>query len=392
MREPHQILIIIGGLLLLSLLTHAIGRRTFLPRVTLLLLLGLIIGPSGLALLPDSHDSWFPIVADMALVMVGFLLGERLTLHRLRKIGRTVLLVSLTVVGVTALIVGIGLSFLGLPLAAVLALASIASATDPAATADVAGELQAEGPFTDTLLAIVAVDDAWGLLLFSVLMGTADVVAGSGSGSSALLLVAWEIGGAVALGAGLGIPMAYLTGRIKPGELTLAEALGFVFLAGGLAIWLGFSFLLAAITLGSVVASLAKHHNRPFHAIKGIEMPFLVLFFVLAGASLEFDAIPAVGLVGGAYIVLRAAARISGGWLGGHFAGAPSNTNRWIGLALMPQAGVAVGMALLAAQRFPESAATILPVVIGSTVLFEIFGPITARMALRAVGESQLER
>lgn len=387
MREPHQILIIIGALLLIGLVTHTLGRRTFLPRVTLLLLFGVLIGPSIFGLLPNPQDSWFPIAADMALVMVGFLLGGRLTLRRLKHIGGTVLWISITVVAVTALVVGFGLSALGYPLAVVLALAGIATATDPASIADVARESGAKGSFTDTLLAIVAVDDGWGLMLFSILIGTAEVLAGSGSTSEVLLHVGWEIGGATVLGVALGIPMAYLTGRIDPGEPTLIEALGVVFLCGGIALWIEVSFLLAAIVLGSVVASFAKHHSRPFHAIEGIEMPFLVVFFVLAGASLDLAALPAVGLVGAAYLGLRIVSRIVGGWLGGRVAGAPDATTRWIGWALMPQAGVAVGMALLAAQRFPEAADTILPVVIGSTVFFEVVGPIAARMALQGAGE-----
>ena len=381
----------IGLLLLVGLVTHVVGRRTALPRVTLLLLFGLLIGPSGLRLLPDPQDSWFPVVADMALVMVGFLLGERLTVRRLRNIGKPVLLISLTVVGVTASVLGFGLFALGMPVAVTLALAGIASSTAPASTVDVAREVEAEGPFTDTLLAIVAVDDAWGLMLFSVLLGTAEVLAGSASGVGILLNVGWEVGGAIALGTVLGIPMAYLTGRIAPGEPTLAEALGVVFLCGGVAIWLGVSFLLASITLGSVVASFAKHHKRPFHAIEGIEMPFLMVFFIMAGASLELRSLATVGVVGAVYVVLRTVSRIFGGWLGGRLSGASHQTSTWIGWALMPQAGVAVGMALLAVQRFPETTDTILPVVIGSTVLFEIFGPIATRAALRAVGEAQIE-
>ena len=198
---------------------------------------------------------------------------------------------------------------------------------------------------------------------------------------------------AVALGAILGIPMAYLTGRIEPGEPVLAEALGVVFLCGGLAIWLDVSFLLAAITLGAVVANLAKHHTRPFHAIEGIDAPFLILFFVLAGASLELEALLLMGPLGLLFVVLRAVSRPLGGWLGGALGGLPVAQRSWIGIAMMPQAGVALGMALLAVKRFPELTNTILPVVIASTVVFELLGPIATRMALhrarntRAIGE-----
>ena len=179
-----------------------------------------------------------------------------------------------------------------------------------------------------------------------------------------------------------------MTGRIEPGEPTLAEALGVVFLCGGIAIWLEVSFLLAAMTLGAVVANLAKHHTRPFHAIEGVDEPFLILFFVLAGASLELDSLTVLGVVGAAYVALRTFARVVGAEIGGALGRFPKSQRRWMGAALMPQAGVALGMALLAAQRFPELADQIMPIVIASTVIFELFGPVATRTALRRVGES----
>ena len=183
--------------------------------------------------------------------------------------------------------------------------------------------------------------------------------------------------------------MAYLSGRIKPGQPTLVEALGIVFLVGGLALWLEVSFLLSAMVLGLVVGRRARHHEQPFHAIENIEWPVMILFFVLAGAALDMSALLAVGLAGGAYVALRIVGRLLGGWPGGLISGAPPNIRRWIGLALLPQAGVAMGMALIAVQRFPEHRDLIMPVVIGATVLFELFGPILARLALVRSGEAR---
>ena len=193
----------------------------------------------------------------------------------------------------------------------------------------------------------------------------------------------YEIGAALALGLLLGLAMAYLTGRIAKGEPSMLEAIGFVFLACGAALTLGASFILTAMTMGTVVALLAKHHRRPFHIIENIELPFMIAFFVLAGASLEFASLAGIGWLGLAYIVLRVIGRLAGGWLGATLSGAGRGTRRWIGLALMPQAGVALGMALLVAERFPESGATILQVTIGATVFFEIVGPILTRCAVQ---------
>jgi len=181
--------------------------------------------------------------------------------------------------------------------------------------------------------------------------------------------------------------MSYLTGRIQPGEPTLAEALGLVFLCTGLALWLDVSFLLASMTMGMVVANLAKHHTRPFHEIENIEWPFMILFFVLAGAALDLDALRMLSSVVLYYIALRVLGRIAGGWLGGRMSRADASIRRGMGLALMPQAGVALGMALVATQRLSAAAETILPIVIASTVLFELLGPIATRRALQRAGE-----
>lgn len=380
-------LITLGVLLLLGLVTDALGKHTPLPRVTLLLILGFLIGPSALDLLPHLGEKWFHMVANMALVMVGFLLGERLTLSSMRRHGRLVLWISIGSVVATAGAVLVGLLLIGVRLDVALLLAGIAPATAPAATADVVHEMRAHGRFARTLLGIVAVDDAWGLILFSLMVTMAQTFTGQGEAMGPLLAGAWELGGAVLVGIGLGIPMAYLTGRIQPGEPTLVEALGLVFLCGGIAIWLDVSFILASMVLGSVVANLARHHARPFHAIEGIEWPFMILFFVLAGASLHAEALYGIGLVGSAYVILRIIGRVLGAWAGGAISGAGPLFRRWMGMALMPQAGVALGMALVATQCCPDLGKVILSVVIAATVVFEVIGPVLTRIALIRAGE-----
>jgi Kef-type K+ transport system membrane component KefB len=267
-----------------------------------------------------------------------------------------------------------------------LLLAGIAPATAPAATVDVVRELHAEGPFSETLLGIVALDDVWGLMLFSVLLAAAEFWSGT-SGLSVLGAGLWHIAGAVALGAGIGLPMAYLTGRIEPGEPTLAEALGAVLLCGGLAIFFDVSLLLAAMTMGVVVANLARHHERPFHAIEGIEWPLLILFFLFAGAELEIGSFRETGAMLGIYVIARVAGRLLGAKLAARSEpGLRVGFASSMGLALMPQAGVALGMALLATQRLPQFQ-PFLSLVTAATMLFELFGPVLTRRSLIRMGE-----
>jgi len=386
--DLHLLFMTLGGLLLVGLLTDEVGRRTRMPRVTLLILFGVAAGPSGFDWLPRAFQNWYEFLASAALTMVAFLLGGKLSLANLRSNGKSIFLVSLSVVILTALFVGIGLMATGAPLILALLLAGIATATAPAATQDVVRQARARGPFTDTLLGVVAVDDAWGLIIFSVLLVAATSIAGDGAAA-----ILWhgltDLGGSLAIGAAVGLPAAFLTGRLRPGEPIQAEALGLVFLCAGLAIWLDVSFLLAGMVAGAIVVNLAKHHNRPFHEIEHIEWPFMIFFFVLAGASLHLESLYDIGLIGAVYIALRTAARLIGGWVGGMASDMPRLHQRWIGVALVPQAGVALGMALVAAEHLPELGQVLLAVTIGTTVVFELVGPLLTHLALRKVEEAR---
>lgn len=390
--NPHEgatALLSLGAVFLASLAVDVIGRRTRLPRVTLLLLLGVCVGPLGFDLVSDSSRAWFPFVTDLALVMVAFLLGGLLTRPMLREHGRSVLVISLVVVVVTAAVVAAGLVFLGWPVAVALPLAAVATSTDPVASSDVVREVGAKGPFTRMLLGIVAFDDAWGIVMMSIvlalLLGADSAEAARNAAVSGFL----DLGGAILVGCAVGIPIALLTGRVRVGEPTLAEALGGVLLCGGVALWCEVSFLLAAMTMGMVVANVARHHRRPFRAIEGIEWPFMVLFFVLSGALLDVQELGRAGVLTIAYVLLRIVGRLLGGWLGCWLRGNASD-RRGIGLALFPQAGVAIGMALVASERVPDAAGAIITAAVAGTIVFELLGPLLTRMALVRSGEAGL--
>ncbi len=381
MESTSRFMLTIGGILLLGLVTSAIGRRTFLPRVTLLLVFGAIIGSNGLDWIPAEISRRFELVADVALLMVGFLLGEKLAFRSIRQFAAPMLWISVSAALVTAALVSLGLMWAGLPNSIAIVLGCIAAATAPAAVLDVAMESGTDNPFRNLLLAIVAIDDAWALLLF----GFGVAIATAATETNAIMMVLREIGGGAALGLLLGLPAAYLTGRLRQGQPILSEALGIVFVCGGLAIWLEVSFLIAAMVMGAVIANLAKHHEYPFHAIENIEWPFMVVFFVLAGATLELAALRDVGLIGGVYILCRAIGKILGARIGAELARMDKKTRNWMGPALLPQAGVAIGMALVASNHLPEHRQTLLSIVIGSTVFFEIIGPVFTRLALKRV-------
>ncbi len=387
MEKFEIILITIGVLLLFGVIAYGASRKIALPQVTILILLGTLTGPSGLDLLPQQATTWFPLVSTLALLFVGFLLGGRLCLPKLRRHGEAIMSVSIAHVIGVAILVFAGLYVIGVPIQLALMLAGIGTAAAPAAISSVTLEMRAKGPFTDTLLGVVAIDDAWGLLLFSVLLVIASSLSTTGTPIDTLLAGGWEVGGALLIGLLLGIPSAYLVRHLRDGDPMQAEALGVVLLAGGIAIWLHVSFLLCAMMLGVVIANIIRH-NGPFDAVEHFEWPFLILFFVLSGASLHIDQLVELGWIGAAYILFRSIGMIGGAWVGGWWADMPKDQRWWIGLAIQPQAGVALGMALVAGNHFPELRDTILTIIIGSTVIYEICGPVLTRIALKRVGET----
>lgn len=391
MTEPGLILLTIGLLLLSGYLADAVGRHTMAPRVTVMVLFGVAIGPSGLNLLTVDIEAWYELIADFALVMVGFVLGLRLEPRRLAKYGRAVFSVSvLEVVGV-AVLMSLGLILVGVPVELALLLGGIAPASAPAAIRDVIDECGADGPFSTILTGIVAVDDAWGLIAFSLMMALAQIWVADAGALSAIWFGLREVGGALLIGLALGVPAAAIAGRVRAGGPTRIEALGLVFLCGGLGLMLEASFLLAAMVMGTTLAHLTRYHERPRREIEQFEQPFLVLFFILAGASLEVARLPEIGLVGLAYVAFRIGGLWLGGWVGGTLGGMDPANARLIGLAITPQAGVALGMALVASSRFPEVGETLLAIVIGTTVIFELVGPLLARWTLIRAGEAKGE-
>lgn len=382
MNQTAEFLFAIGTLLLLALMVDHVGRRTFLPRVTLLLTLGILMGDDVLGLIPDSLNQRFELITNIALLMIGFLLGGKLTAKSLRQSGRQLGWISISASVGTALVVSLTLTVLSIPFDIALLLGCVAAATAPAATVDTVLESEIDNRFSRLLLAIVAMDDVWALILFSLVLAMIAGPDGHGIGSS-LLGASYDIGVAVLIGVAIGLPAAYLTGRIKSGQPMLTEALGLVFLCGGAALWFEVSFLIAAMTMGAVITNMARHHEYPFHEIENIEQPFMAIFFILAGASLEFDMLQEIGVIGAIYLLARVAGKLSGAWFGALISQAEPAVRNWMGLALMPQAGVAIGMALLIASSFPEYRQIILSIVISTTVIFEIVGPVATRFALK---------
>lgn len=383
MENSHELLLTIGGILLLGLATDVLGKRTHLPRVTLLLLFGYVIGVNGLNIVPVMFIENYGVIADVTLIMIGFLVGGKLTRKILTGQSMDVILISTFSAIITAVVVTSGLIFIGLDIELSVVLGCISSATAPAATLDVIIESDRKGKFVDRLVAIVALDDLLGLILFSLALSVfSSSTADTNINNLPVYGALREIIGAILLGIVIGFPAAFLTGQVKPGRPLLIEAVGLILICGGLAIWSDVSHLISAIIMGAVVANFAKHHAYSFHEIENVEWPFMVLFFTLAGASMKFISVESVLTILAMYIVLRIIGKLLGSYIGCKIAVVDEQTTKWMGSALLPQAGVAIGMALVASSYFSDYAELLLTVVIGATIIFELIGPIFTKLAI----------
>lgn len=383
MNTYSELIISIGFIFFLGLMADVIAKKISIPRVTILIVVGIVLGPSVTNILPKEFtNEWFHVITSIALGMVGFLIGHQFTYNELKKSGATVFSIALGKVLLSFILIAVVLISIGLPLPVAFILASIASATAPAAVYEVVSELNIKNRFTTTLISIVALDDILAMFLFSLVLAIINA-----SGQSGLHIVfasgMVEIFGSLFLGYAFGYPIAKITGRIQPGEPSMVEALGSVFLITGIAQYLELSPILATMAMGSAVSTFATHHTRALHAIENIQWPFMIMFFLLAGASLELETISDIGVIGLYYIVARIVGFYFGARLGARLGGSEKNIERWIGLALIPQAGVAIGMALIASQRYYDYTHIILPVILGTTVIFEIFGPIVTKYVIQ---------
>ncbi len=397
---PFQldILAVIGLVIMLAYLGSKGVQHLGVPQVVGFILVGVLLGSSFLNIIPLSliHDLDF--IIEIALGLIGFDMGSHLRLSDLRRLGRTILAIVLSEgVGTFCLVTaGIYLLTRSLPLA--LIFGALASATAPAATVDVLAEYRAKGPLTTTLLAVVGLDDALALLLFSFALVISESLLVQNGGlpwGQMLLLPLREIGGAVLLGVAVGAPFQWALNRLKHQHAVCGFIVGTVLFAAGLATSWGFSLILATMTMGLVVANLKGDNSQYAHCVVERVGPLAyILFFVLVGARLQVQVLAGIGLLGLAYLILRTVGKMGGAWLGGWLGQAPTVVRNYLGFGLLSQAGVAVGLALSISNRFGAYGeegvllgSSVVNVITATTLIVQIVGPILVKFAIDKAGE-----
>lgn len=376
-------IMILGGMLF-----GRLAKLAKLPNVTGYLVAGLLIGPSVFGLLsPDFLES-IAVISEVSLGFIAFSIGNEFKISYFRRVGAAPIVIACLESLGAVVVVFLALLAFGQPVSFSLVLASIAAATAPAATIMVIKQYRAKGPVTETLLSVVAIDDATALILFSVCATIARVVGGSGALTAAdILTPLWEIFGSLLIGAILGflflIPLRFFR---KSGN-RLALIFAFIFVGLGLSEWLGLSSLLLCMAMGAIVANFSQDVGHLMELCDGVTPPMFILFFVASGADLQLSVLPTVGIVGAVYIGFRVIGKIAGASLGGVACHCEPEVKKYLGFALLPQAGVAIGLSLAAATAAPAYASEIRAVILCATLVYELIGPAVTKLALRAAGE-----
>ena len=366
-----------------------LAKRLRLPNVTDYLTAGLLLGPSVLGLIPQDALSGLDLISNVALGFIAFSVGNEFKVSYFKRVGATPIVIAVFESLFAVLFVLAGLLIAGQELPFSLVLASIAAATAPAATIMVIRQYKAKGPVTETLLSVVALDDATALILFGICVAIAQALKDPAKVSiaSSILSPVKEIGGALLLGAVLGLIFLLPLRFFKKDGNRLALSIGFIFAGVGLADMLGLSSLMLCMMMGATIANLSSQTTHIMKLVDGFTPPLFMLFFVASGAELQLSVLPTVGLAGALYVLLRVAGKMSGSAFGAWLCHADSRIAKYLGPALIPQAGVAIGLSLIATRVVPEHGATIRAIILCGTLLYEMVGPVVSKLCLKAAGE-----
>lgn len=363
-----------------------------IPAITSYILLGILLGPYAINIIGEELLGSSGLLSNIVLGFIAFHIGKNFSLAHFKKIGKVVLSISLLETAGAWVLVTIGIYYIAhQPFHIALIFGAISAATAPATTMMVIRQYRARGLFTDILLGTVAIDDAWSIIIFSLSLSVALFFQVGQFSELAIIFVAFKAVGKIMLSMLLGSITAFLVSKIsvyiKRSENMLTFVLGAILINTGLALLFDISPLLSNMFFGAVIVNIDKTAFRYFDSLSNLDWPLYVMFYVLAGASLEIGVLPTLGLIVPIYIILRIMGKIGGGYVGGIVAGSGSVIRNYIGLALLPQAGVAIGLAMLAKANLPDTGTAIFNTIIATTVVYEILGPIATKFALYKAGD-----
>ncbi len=384
-----------------GLVLNRIMKLFNMPNVTGYLIAGIIVGPYCLKFLTTETVSDIGFVTTIALGFIAFSIGGEFKISTIKKLGMKILSITfLQAFGAVILVMAslfvvraIKPDLVTIPM--ILLLSAISTATAPAATLMVVRQYKAHGPVTDTLLPVVAFDDAIGLIVFSICFGISKALMGGGAVTAVNIIVLplAEIFFSLLIGGALGAVLALLCSVFKSRANRLCCIITFVLVAVGLCELsvkgVSLSSLLTCMMVGAVFCNLRKDSEVILDGSDRWTPPVFMLFFILSGANLDLKVVPYIGVIGVVYILARALGKYFGAYLGAVVTKSDKHVRNHLGITLLPQAGVAIGMSqMVAAEPELQSiSGRIVTVVLCATLVYELIGPVLTKMSLKTAGE-----
>ena len=401
MDSKYLLLIYLTVGLFLCLIAGKIVKQFKLPNVTGYILMGLLAG-----VVLGTHQmehffgqdvaqemvSKFDIIKDLATGFIAFSIGTEFEFKYIRKLGKAPIVIACLESLGAVIFVALGIYLATGNIQLALVMGAIAAATDPAATILVARQYKANGPVTRTLIPVVAIDDATALMSYGICVALARAITGSVSVMTFVEPVK-EIFGSLIFGIVLGIIFTILikfyTGRGNRLAITIAMV-SFCVSMSHVEI-LNFSPLLACVAMSVTVVNISHNWEPVFEQMDRMTPPIFMLFFFVTGAGMDLSILPSIGLIGVIYIIVRVIGKMVGAALGGRLSHADVNVQKYLGIGLIPQAGVAIGLAMLCGSVIPQYAKEITAVVVCGTIIYELVGPVLTKVMLVKIGEIKPE-
>ncbi len=387
----------VGLLLLLGYLGGQLAKKIKLPAVAGYCLMGFLLSPSFLNLIPETLNLELEPIKVLGLSMIAMIIGGELRYETIKKMGKSITIITFIQIFTTIFIVFIGLFYLaGKDLSISLILAAMATATAPAATVAVMKEYKAKGKFSTMLLGVIALDDAVCIMFvgLSIALVKGWIEMGAAFEVMDLAYPAVELFGSIILGIVSGLVLTFCLKYVKERMETIVIILAFVLINSGLAYQFHLSSLLVNLVAGTVVANLFISNTHVLNYLDDIDLPVFVIFFTLAGASLHLEYLIANWFVALIYIITRGIGKILGCYYGAKIAKTDYAVQKYMGWAMLPKAGVSIGLILFVQSRFPgtELAALITAIELSAVTFYEITGPIATRYALAGAGDIKIEQ
>jgi Kef-type K+ transport system membrane component KefB len=385
-----NIILKLSLILLIGFIFGKLAKKLNLPSVSGYLIAGLLLGPSLFNFITPSESHSLEIISVITLSFIAFGIGSEFMLKDIVVMGKKITIITLAeVLGAIGLVFFVMFVIFKQDFAFSLVIASMSAATAPAATIMVIRQYRAYGPVTKTILPVVALDDVFGIIAFGIAISVAKVLVQDVESSifKIIGIPFIEIFGSLLLGLVLGIILALTSKKIDPKDELQIKTLFFIGITTGLSMYLGLSPLLANIMMGATLANLRAYSNRSFSAVNDFVPIFYILFFTLAGASLDVKILYSVGLIGIFYILARGLGKMLGAFIGAKAVKADKNIQKYLGLALLPQGGISIGLSVIVMQELPQYATLITTIIMASVLVYETFGPLFAKISIEKSGE-----